>query len=812
MHPILSIFRKPLFITLLFNGKTMKRWIYILLLLMVSNVMFAEKYDLSGRVIDKATRQGISNATVRLFGVEDKLAATDSIGRFTITSIEPGIYRLSVSCVGYSDLISSEYIIGPQMPIIELEMEQDTKHLNELTVVGTTLRKNKESPVSMQIIGLKEIEKSPGGNRDISRIIRSYPGVSYSVSGYRNDLIVRGGAPSENRFYLDGIEIPNINHFATQGASGGAVSILNADMIREVQFYTGAFPLDKSGALSSVMDIRLRDGNADAHSMKATLGASEVSLSGTGHYKDNTTYLFSLRQSYLQLLFKLFKLPFLPNFIDGQFKVKSRLTPHDEVTFIGLGAIDDMKLNKNQTGESAEYILSYLPRIRQKTLTVGTVYKHYAAHSIQTVSLGYNYLRNDNLKYHDNDESSEANKTLDMKSSEQKISLKADNRSNGERWTLAEGAEVYYSHYYNSTFQRLYSDSAYTSNYLSRLGILGWGAYASARYKSSDERLTVMAGLRFDGCNFSSRMSQMWRQFSPRFSVSYRFTPSLSLNAGAGMFHQLPANTSLGFKSSAGTLLNKQLSYIRVRSGSIGMEYNKNERLVLTVEGFYKYYDRSPLSVIDQIPLACKGNDYGAVGNELLSPLANGRAYGLEASLRWQIPQKFNFVTSLTLYKSEYRNDESSSYIASAWDNRFIVNVLGSYNLRRHWSMGAKISAIGGAPYTPYDVDKSSLVEAWNARGRPYYDYSRYNLERLKTYAQMDIRIDKMYYFHKWMLGFYLDIQNVTKSVYREQDILMSTGKEQNPEAIASQQRYVMKYIKQESGSLLPTIGATVQF
>jgi hypothetical protein len=169
-------------------------------------------------------------------------------------------------------------------------------------------------------------------------------------------------------------------------------------------------------------------------------------------------------------------------------------------------------------------------------------------------------------------------------------------------------------------------------------------------------------------------------------------------------------------------------------------------------------------------------------------------------------------VTSLTLYKSEYRNDESSSYIASAWDNRFIVNVLGSYNLRRHWSMGAKISAIGGAPYTPYDVDKSSLVEAWNARGRPYYDYSRYNLERLKTYAQMDIRIDKMYYFHKWMLGFYLDIQNVTKSVYREQDILMSTGKEQNPEAIASQQRYVMKYIKQESGSLLPTIGATVQF
>ena len=258
------------------------KWIFILLSLVICNAIVAENYNLSGRVIDKATRQGIADATVRLFGIDGMVTASDSTGHFTVRSIDPGIYRLSVSCIGYSDLLSSEYIVGPQMPIIELEMEQKATSLTELTVTGSSLRKIKESPVSLQIIGLKEIEKSPGGNRDISRIIRSYPGVSFSVGGYRNDLIVRGGAPSENRFYLDGVEIPNINHFATQGASGGAVSILNADMIREVQFYSGAFPVDKSGALSSVMDIRLRNGNADAHSFKATLGASEVSLSGTG--------------------------------------------------------------------------------------------------------------------------------------------------------------------------------------------------------------------------------------------------------------------------------------------------------------------------------------------------------------------------------------------------------------------------------------------------------------------------------------------------------------------------------------------------
>ena len=182
-------------------------------------------------------------------------------------------------------------------------MEEDETQLEGVTVQAISFRRLKANPVSLQIIGLGEIEKSPGGNRDISRIVRSYPGVSFSPIGYRNDLIVRGGSPSENRFYMDGIEIPNINHFATQGASGGPVSILNADLIREVQFYTGAFPVNKAGALSSVMDIRLRDGDVADNSFKATLGASEVSFSGSGHFSDKTTYLFSVRQSYLQLLF-----------------------------------------------------------------------------------------------------------------------------------------------------------------------------------------------------------------------------------------------------------------------------------------------------------------------------------------------------------------------------------------------------------------------------------------------------------------------------------------------------------------------------
>lgn len=793
----------------------MKIRIFLLLFVMVllSTCVYSEDFQVRGRVIDKFSRQPVPNASVTVYGRTGQGASTDSAGVFCIEHVAPGICQLSVSCVGYKNALSPEYIVSAKLPSVEIELEENTSKLEEVTVTAGSFRRVKNSPVSLQIIGLGEIEKSPGGNRDISRIVRSYPGVSFSPIGYRNDLIVRGGAPSENRFYLDGIEIPNINHFATQGASGGPVSILNADLIREVQFYTGAFPADKGGALSSVMDIRLRDGNADDNSFKATLGASEVSLSGSGHFGGNTTYLFSVRQSYLQLLFKVLGLPFLPNYIDGQFKIKTRLSDRDEIVLLGLTGIDRMKLNTDEKGEDAEYMLSYLPRIEQQTFTIGAAYKHYAGKHVQTVSLGYNYLANQNLKYRNNDDSSADNLTLDLSSHEQKVSLRAENRTYGERWAFVEGVEAYYAKYDDNTFQRLYrSGGQVLLRQNTDLGIMGWGAFASARYKTTDERLTATLGLRFDGCDYSSAMARFWENVSPTLSLSYRVLPQLAVNAAVGMYHQLPAYTALGYTDETGAYVNKSLKYMRVVNANLGTEWNISRQVVVSVEGFFKRYSRVPLSVVDGIPLACKGNDYGVVGNEQLVPDADGRAYGVEASMRWQVAGKLTSVASFTFFRSEYRSENGAEYIASAWDNRFIANVSGTYELPRNWSIGAKLSAIGGSPFTPYDEDKSSLVEAWDVQGRPYYDYTRYNTGRLDAFAQLDVRVDKNYYFKGWRLGIYLDLQNVTKSVLRQPDVLMSTGVVENPEAPLAEQRYKMKYIKQESGTLLPTIGLTVEF
>ena len=769
-------------------------------------------HQIKGTVIDKNSRQPLEFINVMVIGL-NKGGVTDAEGHFTIEQVPPGIYRLQASAIGYKSVTTPEYILSTRNLNIPIEMEENLTELEGVTVTASPFRRDMESPVSLRIIGLQEIEKSPGANRDISRIVQSYPGVAFSPIGYRNDLIVRGGAPFENRFYLDGVEIPNINHFSTQGASGGPVGILNADLIREVNFYTGAFPTDKGNALSSVLDFKLRDGDMERNSLKATLGASEVSLASNGHLGKKTSYLVSVRQSYLQFLFDMLGLPFLPTFTDAQFKLKTRFDARNELTVLGLGGIDKMKLNTKADDEDNEYILSYLPKIQQETFTLGAVYRHYAGAHVQSVVASHSYLNNRNTKYQQNDESDPEHLMLRLRSTEQNTQLRLENSSSFRNWKVTVGTSLDYSQYSNTTFQKVYTDRAQTFDYHTYLGIMRWGLFGTVNYTSIDDRFRTSLGLRADANNYSAAMKDLSDQLSPRLSLSYQLTEHWSLSGNAGLYYQLPPYTALGFKNNNGLYANKYaLRYMQVSQGSVGLNWRKGDTFEVSVEGFYKDYDKIPLSVADGIPLTCKGNDYGVIGNELLTSTAQGRSYGAELLLKWLVAKKLNLASSFTLFKSEYRTDKESEYIASAWDNRFIFNLRGTYNLPRHWSVGMKVSCIGGAPYTPYDADKSSLVTAWNAQGKPYYDYTRYNEERLPAFTQVDIRIDKTFYLKRCMLGFYIDLQNIAGSKLKQADVLMSTGVIKNPDAPIAEQRYVMKSLKQESGTLLPTLGITFEY
>ena len=788
-----------------------KKFIFLLLLLFTGLQMIRaqQTYSIKGIVKDATNGEPVSFANVVIWNTIEG-TVTDSIGQFEITGVSPGSYRLQASFIGYKPTVTAEFRISNKDLFFPIELEESSESLQEVSIVASPFRKTAES------IGFKEIEKSAGGNRDISRVVQSFPGVA-STAAFRNDLMVRGGGPSENRFFLDGVEIPNINHFSTQGASGGPVGIINPDFIREVNFYSAAYPAARGNALSSVLDFKLQDGNKEKFSLRGVIGASDIGFSVNGPAGKKTTYQVSIRRSYLQFLFDMIGLPFLPTFTDAQFKVKHTFDRKNELTILGLGAIDDMKLNTGMEdmSEKNQYILAYLPVVKQKTYTLGAVYKHYSGKNIYSLIISRSQLNNRNIKYKDNDESLEENLTLNYRSDEIENKLRSENIFRFPFFRLNVGGNLEYATYTNHTYQKQFTTTPKVINYHTDLGLLKWGLYATAIYESDNERFTASLGVRADANDYSPEMNNLLDQLSPRLSLSYRLFGAVYLNGNIGRYYELPPYTVLGFKDNQGNYLNKanRLTYIRSDQTGLGLEYRPSSYLKFSAEGFYKKYDQYPMSLVDSIPLASKGTDYGVLGNEAVSSTATGRAYGLELTGRWYNYKGLTFIASYTYVRSEFKDGRGSGkYIPSAWDNRHLFTFSGTYALPKNWDIGAKLRVVGGAPYTPYDVEKSSLVEAWDASGSLYYDYSRFNSERLKPFTQLDIRIDKTFYLKKFMLGAYIDIQNILNSKYKEQDVYIKTGKVLNPEAPLDQQRYELKPVERRTGTLLPSIGLMIEF
>ena len=790
---------------------------YILIGLFCAVMVQAQErlYAIKGIVTDAFSGQPISYANVAIWN-STRGAVTDSVGRFEITEVQPSTYRLQSSFIGYKSFVTAEFQVTNKDIFIPIELEESSQSIEEVNIVATPFRKTAESPLGLRVIGFKEIEKSAGGNRDISRVIQTFPGVA-STAAFRNDLMVRGGGPSENRFFLDGVEIPNINHFSTQGASGGPVGILNPDFIREVNFYSAAFPASKGNALSSVLDFKLKDGNKEKFALRGILGASEVGLSANGPIGDKTTYQVSLRRSYLQFLFDMIGLPFLPTFTDAQFKVKHSFDRQNELTILGLGAIDDMKLNtgdEENLSEENQYILSYLPVIQQKSYTLGAVYKHYAGNNNYSIIISRSQTNNKNTKYRDNDESSADNLTLRYNSDEIENKLRSENTIRLPFVQLNFGGNVDYAQYRNNTYQKIFTTNPYTILYNTDLGLWKWGLYATAIYESYDERFTASLGLRADANNYSKSMRNLLDQLSPRLSLSYRLFGDVYANASVGRYYELPPYTALGFKDNEGNYVNRanDLRYIRSDQASAGLEYRPSAYLKFTAEGFYKHYDYYPMSVKDSIPLASKGTDYGVLGNEAVTSTASGRAYGAELMGRWYNYKGLTFIASYTWVRSEFKDGRHSGrYLPSSWDNKHMFTFSGTYSLPKNWDVSAKFRVVGGAPYTPYDVERSSYVEAWDANNQLLYDYSRFNSERLDPFTQLDLRVDKTFYFKRLMLGIYIDVQNVLNSKYKEQDVYVKTGRILNPDAPLSQQRYELKPVSRETGTLLPSIGVIIE-
>ena len=797
----------------------------VLLIMIAIQPVFSQQGNgvIEGRVYNANNNEPVPFANIIIWDTEIG-AISNYDGEFKFTGVKPGYVQLEVSSVGYQTKVTESFMVTNAKPVyLEVALEEKTEEIEEVVIKASPFRMKKESPLSLRRIGVEQIEKSPGANRDISRVIQSFPGVASSVS-FRNDVIVRGGGPGENVFYLDGVEIPNINHFSTQGASGGPVGIINTDFIRQVEFYSGAFPANRGNALSSVLEFDQIEGSKESFEMQGAIGASEASVTLEGPVTDNTTFIFSARRSYLQLLFQLFELPFLPTFNDFQFKTKTKFDNKNELTLIGLGAIDNFELNKDANDtESQRYILNYIPVNEQRNYTVGAVYKHFRENGYDTYVLSRNYLNNRSYKYRNNIEV-DSLKTLDYGSDEAENKFRYEHiRQTDEGFRINAGFGLNYANYTNSTFNKQFiQDQTVTIDYSSAINVFQWNVFGQASKTFFNDKLSLSLGLRADANSYSSSMNNLLEQVSPRFSFSYKFAGRWSFNFNTGRYYQLPPYTTLGYSNSSGDLINKEngLKYISADHIVGGIQYLPDKNSQISVEGFYKNYNNYPFSLNDSISLANKGADFGSYGDEEVLSIAEGRAYGLEVLARHQDLFGINFLLSYTLVRSEFKEmnenlDFTGNYIPSSWDNKHLISLTATRSFDNNWDFGIKWRFLGGAPYTPLDVEKSSLASAWDARGRGYLNYNRYNEKRLDSYHQLDLRLDKQLFFSNWSLMLYLDIQNVYSFTADEAPKLIQRVDENGNPVIESTDpvKYDLKELEvEESGNILPSIGIIVQF
>ena len=780
---------------------------------------------INGYVRDARTLLPLEGVSVKL--VNSELGAvTDKKGFYRISGIPTRTWNLEATISGYRSEQKFDISVTSGNAVeLNFELEPSFKELE-----GVVVKANFVKPVgvvnSVQTLGTNEIAKYPGANFDIAKVVQSLPGVSGSV-GFRNDIIIRGGAPNENTYFLDGIEIPSINHFATQGAAGGPVGLLNVSFIENVNLHTSAFPAKYDNPLSGVLQFKQKTGNPDRFQGNFRFSASEAALTAEGPLGKKggkTTYLASVRRSYLQFLFQLIELPFLPDYWDYQYKVTHKLDAKNELNFIGIGAIDNFTFKRpdNPTLEQLA-ILEQIPINKQRTNTTGFSWRHTMKKGFWLLALSNNRLVNTADQFKDNEKPDENERILGYKSVEDETRLRYEFNQSFNGWQLSAGLVSIYARYENSTFQRR---PGYVADYESEINFLRYGFFAQATKRFFDNRLSLSAGLRTDGNTFTTTGNNLAQTLSPRLSASYRLSSNLNINASAGRYFKIAPYTILGYREND-VLVNKDSRYIRSDHLVAGFEFTPKSSTRITLEGFYKWYDFYPVSIDKGISLANLGGDFGVLGNERVTSDGLGKTYGFEFMYQERLSKNFYGILAYTFYFSRFTGADRSNFLPSAWDNRHLLSFTGGYKFGRNWELGVRFRYQGEAPATPYDIFQS--LENYPFTNAAVLDYSRVNSDRLRAFNAADIRLDKKWNFKKWTLDLFLDIQNAFNSTNPTQpgftlrrntdnSIATSTGEAYNPGVFGNpqvpnnRQLALPAILANSSGSRLPSIGFVIEF
>lgn len=769
--------------------------------------VIAQTGELSGTVIDSRTGEPLIGATVILEGttIGD---ATDENGRYFIDNIPAASYNIAVSYVGFTSVTKFNIVIRSEGNIdINFELQEDAQVLGEVVVTPNPFEKLQTTPLSIQNLSQEEVAAYPGGNNDIAKVVQTLPGVGGTVGGFRNDVIIRGGAPNENVYYLDGIEIPNINHFSTQGSAGGPVGLLNVSFFEGVTLSASSFDAQYDNVLSGVLQFDQRNGNTRHFQGNFRLGSSESAFTIEGplfkgeNEESNTTYIASVRRSYLQLIFEAIGLPILPDYWDYQYKVNHQIDLYNSLLVTGLGSIDDFAVNPlDEFDAQQQAVQEQVPVIKQRSNTIGATWNRRFKDKSgnMRLTLSTNRLENEFSQFTDN--VNEQGLYFQNDASEQEIKLRLNVTKFLGEWITSYGGSLQNANYSNAT-----TDLVNNANFSADINFYRYGAFIQTSRSFSD-RTSFSFGLRVDGNSFMESGKDIWKTLSPRISKSFKITKDgdWTLNSSLGRYYKIPPYTILGYKDNSGVFVNKNIEYIRTDHAVLGLEYLINKSSRITLEGFWKQYANYPVSLRDQVSLANKGGGFEVLGSEPVVSNGDGRTYGAELLFQQKFTGNFYGIAAFTVYKSEFTNGIIEEYSPSVWDNNLLISLLGGYKLGKNWEVSARYRYLGKTPFAP--VDEARTLADYPAVIR---DFTRIGEQELDPFSQVDIRVDKKWSFNNWSLDVFLEIQNALAQASPEEP-QFGLARDLDGTLIVPQE--LVQVNLDTEATVLPSIGLVVNF
>lgn len=743
-----------------------------------TSVLFTSAFSqntgkIQGVVIDQNTQETVIGALVTVQNSTQKVL-TDINGEFVL-ELPVGTYNIDVTAELFSKQSKYNLVVtSGNTQIIKFELTEANTEIDAIVITDKKEVKatatDMVTPLSVQRLTSEEIKSNPGGNYDVSKVVQTLPGVGGSGGGAaRNDIIIRGGAPNENVYYLDGIEVPVLNHFQTQGSSGGAQGIINVAFIDELKLTSSAFDARYDNALASTFVVKQRQGNTKKYEGNIRSSFTESAFALEGPMGKKTDFLAAGRISYLDFLFKLIDLPIRPRYQDYQLNTTTKLNEKTTLKFIGIGAIDNFSFGATRDASPEnEYLRRSLPIISQWTYTNGIVLKRLIERGYINVALSRNMFNNEIDRFTDAQYDNEAFRNFGLKSQEIENKLRIDVNRYKNGWKYAYGISAQYVKYNADLYNKLSDDQVDSSGNVivpgititakSAIDFARFGAFGQVSKRFLKEKLLISAGVRTDMNTFTDDGMNPLNTLSPRLSAAYTLNPKWEVSASVGNYYKLPTYTVLGYTDASGTLQNKDVKYIQSTHYVAGVQFLPNEALRFTLEGFYKSYNNYPVSVVNGISLANQGQEFGAVGNEEVESIGKGETFGFELFAQQKLTKKIFYFVSYTYVRSLFSGKDGKK-IASAWDNQHLLSATIGYKFGKNWQLGLKYRLAGGTPYTPFDTIASR--QNFALLGTGVLDFTQLNSERLNTFSQLDLRIDKTWNFKKTSLIFFIDIQNL---------------------------------------------------